>query len=242
MEFDLETGKSYFLEAFKWYRISGPAPGVKISYYPYVNTNHTIRLKNETVVVRVSDTFKKAPAPVHRALAFILVGKLLGRSAPEEFTAEYRRFVRSDDYFQIALRNKKRRGKKMLTSPAGERFDLNEIFRKLNSHYFQNRLDQPDLSWSQRPTFRRLGHHDAAHEAIIISRSLDRRGVPEYVVEYVLYHEMLHIKHPVTFKNGRRYIHTRAFRDDEARFELYDEAENWIEKNAARLKKQARLC
>lgn len=239
MKFDLETAISFFREAFQYYRISGQTPRIVISYYPYVNTNHTIRLRNETLLVRVSDTFARAPENVHRALAYILVGKLVGKSAPKKHKIEYRQFVRSEEYFEIALSSKKRRGKKRLTSPLGERFDLTSLFRKLNSRYFDNQLDEPELSWSERPTFRRLGHHDAAHAAIIISKSLDRRGVPEYVVEYVLYHEMLHLKHPVVLKGGRRYSHTKEFRLDEARFELYDEAENWIEKNAARLKKYA---
>jgi hypothetical protein len=50
---------------------------------------------------------------------------------------------------------------------------------------------------------------------------------------------MLHIKHPQVFKNGRRYVHTAAFRKDERDFELYEAAEAWIEENARKLKRFA---
>jgi hypothetical protein len=82
----------------------------------------------------------------------------------------------------------------------------------------------PALSWSARRSKRILGHHDYAHDAIVISRSLDNADVPEFFVEFVLYHEMLHMKHQPRLVNGRRVYHTPAFRADERRFERYDNA------------------
>ncbi|MDQ3322905.1 MAG: M48 family peptidase, partial [Acidobacteriota bacterium] len=85
-----------------------------------------------------------------------------------------------------------------------------------------------------------LGHHDAAHETIVVSRSLDGGKVPKYVVEFVVYHEMLHIFHPTVHRSGRRYNHTPAFRRDERQFAYFEEAENWIERNVKNLKRQAK--
>jgi predicted metal-dependent hydrolase len=64
--------------------------------------------------------------------------------------------------------------------------------------------------------------------------------VPRYVVEYVLFHEMLHIHHPTKHVNGRRYNHTPAFRRDERKFSHYKEAEEWIEKSVRKLKRRAK--
>ena len=75
---------------------------------------------------------------------------------------------------------------------------------------------------------------------VAISRSLDDKKVPAYVVEYVLFHEMLHIAHPTRHVNGRRYNHTAAFRRDERRFTHYEAAEHWIEKSVRHLKRKAR--
>jgi hypothetical protein len=68
---------------------------------------------------------------------------------------------------------------------------------------------------------------------------LDSNDVPDYVVEYVLYHEMLHIKHPARLINGRRHRHTSAFRFDERKFVDYEKAQQWIER-LARLRRVPR--
>jgi predicted metal-dependent hydrolase len=85
------------------------------------------------------------------------------------------------------------------------------------------------LTWSQRETSRIFGHHDGAHETIVISRTLDSQDVPEFVVGFVLYHEMLHVKHPVRVVNGRRSIHSAAFRADEKLFPQYQLAQEYLE-------------
>jgi predicted metal-dependent hydrolase len=74
------------------------------------------------------------------------------------------------------------------------------------------------------------------HDTIVISKTLDARDVPEWFVEYILYHEMLHIKHPARIIDGRRYYHTNAFRADERRFPRYEEAQLWLERIALKRK------
>jgi hypothetical protein len=240
MTFDLNSSKTLFEEAFMNLRQTNELPEIYVEYYPYVNTNHTIRFRGNKINVRLSDTFETAPREIHRALAYILIAKLLRIKLRGNEKKSYLNFVRSDEFQKIALRRKKERGKKRLTSPQGKNYDLSLLFAELNQFYFDSELKKPDLSWSLRPTFRRLGHHDPAHEAIIISKTLDRSNVPQYVVEFVLYHEMLHIKHPAIYRNGRRYTHTPDFRHDEVSFEFFEEADRWIEENAGRFEKYAK--
>jgi predicted metal-dependent hydrolase len=68
------------------------------------------------------------------------------------------------------------------------------------------------------------------HGTITISKALDSRDVPEWFVEYIVYHEMLHIKHPAKFINGRRYYHTAAFRSEEQRFPRYQASQDWLDR------------
>lgn len=239
MIFDLKLAKLYYQEAFELLRERSLIPDITVDYYPYVNTNHTIRVRREKIFVRISDTFSDAPPEVHKALAFILVAKLLKKRVPAKVRQVYRNYVASDAFATVSLNRKRSKGTKKLTSPVGDYYDLSEIFADLNEVYFDGNLEKPLLSWSQKRTYRRLGHHDPAHEAIIISKSLDAPRVPAYVVAFILYHEMLHIKHPLTYKNGRRYIHTREFRNDEEQFEFFEEAEHWIERNASHIKRFA---
>src|SRR5207244_11967448 len=95
--------------------------------------------------------------------------------------------------------------------------------------YFDNKLEMPILSWSQRRTYRIFGHHDPVLTRIVISRTVDAENVPRYVLEYIMYHEMLHTIHRPKIVNGRWYYHTQAFREAEKRFAYFDEASKWFE-------------
>jgi hypothetical protein len=129
---------------------------------------------------------------------------------------------------------RQKRGRKVLTGSVGRTYNLDKLFARLNRRYFANELAKPTLSWSVRRTKRILGHHDYVHGTIVISRSLDHASIPDFLVEYVLYHEMLHMKHHPRVVNGRRVYHTAAFRADERRFEHYDQAIVELEKMTAR--------
>lgn len=239
MAFSTEKLVEIYEKAFRAFEPERAVPDVAVSFYPYVNVNHTIRVRNGKVLVRVATLLQDAPARVHEALAVILVAKLLRHRVPPRANAIYRDFISDPDFRREALDHKKEKGRKVLTGPRGEAYDLEEIFDTLNSDYFGGTMKRPSLSWSGKRTFRRLGHYDEAHNAIVISRSLDSKRIPAFVVEYVVYHEMLHILHPPVHVNGRRYSHTAKFREDELKYDYFDEAESWIERNFDELKRFA---
>ncbi len=239
-DFDLTDALEFYREAFRVFKRSKVPAEIELRYYPYVGVNHTIRIREGKVLIRISDLFEHATPDAHRSLAFILVAKLLGKKVPTGARDSYRRFTNSDGFQKLAIENKRRKGRKMTTSAKGQCFDLEHIFGKLNLVYFQSTIPKPVLTWSARKTFRRLGHYDSTHQSITISRSLDDINVPKFVVEYVVYHEMLHIKHPTKHLNGRRYNHTPEFKQDEEKFMYFDEAEAWIEANAWKLKRNAK--
>jgi hypothetical protein len=213
---------------------------IEVSFYPYIGINHTIRVRDGRVFVRISEIFRDAPLEVQNALAWILVAKLLRKKVSNAALEIYNTFTRREEIQQKSDESRKTRGRKIITTAQGEFYDLEEIFARLNRIYFQNSLPRPVLTWSAQKTFQRLGHHDATHDTIVISKSLDDENVPKFVVDYVVYHEMLHIKHPTVHRNGRRYNHTPAFRRDEENFAFYDEAENWIERNSHALKRKVK--
>ncbi len=232
--------KNYYEKAFLHFEKNIKMPEIEIIFYPYVNVNNRIKSRNNKVSVRISELLADAPIAVHKALAQILVAKLIGKKVPVKSKKIYKEYLDDENFQDIAIAHKRKNGRKILTSPKGEFFDLEKIFGKLNLVYFQNKIAKPSLSWSQRKTYRRLGHHDPVHDAIIISRSLDDKSVPKYVVEYVVYHEMLHIKHPAKNQNGRRCVHTSIFKRDEEKFAYYEEADRWIEENALKIKRKVK--
>ena len=214
---------------------------LKVEFYPYVGISSRIRRREgDRLFVRISDVLRDAPAEFHTALAQILIRKLYRRRVPQKELQIYRDYLRQPHIHEKSTENRRARGRKIITSAKGGVYDLDEIFLFLNQIYFKNLLEKPVLTWSLKNTFRTLGSHDSAHRTIVVSRSLDDRRVPRYVIEYVVYHEMLHIKHPTVHHNGRRYNHTPAFRRDEENFAYFEEAEKWIEENATALKRKAK--
>ncbi len=229
-----------YIEAFRWYQPKRiPAP-IHVSFYPYIGINHTIRIRSGEIFVRVGSICIEMPLTCHKGLAYILVGKLLRKKIPAGAREVYSAYIKSDFIRDKAAVIKKMRGRKVVTTSKGSVYDLDEIFATVNRDYFRDAIPKPVLTWSAKKTFRILGHHDATHETVAISKSLDSGDTPRYVVEYVVFHEMLHIAHPTKYVNGRKYNHTPAFKRDEQRFAYYTQAERWIERNVRRLKKEAK--
>jgi predicted metal-dependent hydrolase len=104
------------------------------------------------------------------------------------------------------------------------------MFEELNFRYFFGLMARPALGWSRQESRTMLGHYDPSHNAIVLSRVLDRAETPRLAVEYVLYHEMLHLRHPVEHEGARRCVHTRAFKDAEKQFERLREAKAMLRK------------
>lgn len=231
---------SVYEEAFRHYDQTRPAPPLHITFYPYIGINHTIRIRGGEVFVRIGEICRDMPLSGQRGLAYILVGKLFRRKIPREMNDVYNDFIKSDNIRERASDHKRERGRKVVTTSKGEVYDLDEIFAALNERYFGGWIRKPVLTWSAQKTYRILGHHDATHDTVAISKSLDSRKVPQFVVEYVVFHEMLHIAHPTKNINGRRYHHTPEFKKDERRFLYFQEAEDWIEQNVSKLRRAAK--
>ncbi|MEK6335257.1 MAG: SprT-like domain-containing protein [Acidobacteriota bacterium] len=203
---------------------------IEVKFYPYAGLHHTIRVRAGRVYVRLSDLFQTAPPEVIRALAFLLVARLLSRKAPRAQERIYRAFAFSPQLLRAADIARRRRGRKIISSAQGSVYDLDRIFARLNRRYFGGEMEKPVLTWSQRRARSILGHHDAAHDTITISKTLDSPDVPEWFVEYILFHEMLHIKHPARIIKGRRYYHTSAFRTEEQSYPRYQQAQEWLDR------------
>jgi predicted metal-dependent hydrolase len=93
----------------------------------------------------------------------------------------------------------------------------------------------PTLGWSRKKSYWRLGFYDQDRNLLVISRVFDQRGIPEEIVRYLVYHEMLHIHFPSERKNGRRIIHSPEFRRIEKIFPAYQDIQNWLKSNLRKL-------
>ncbi len=109
---------------------------------------------------------------------------------------------------------------------------LGASFERINQKYFDGSLPRPRLTWSRSFTGRKFGHYDFIRDTVMISCTLDRAKVPEYALDFVLYHELLHKKLGLDWRNGRADAHTREFRAQERMFDHFAEAEATLMKLA----------
>jgi predicted metal-dependent hydrolase len=217
-----------FEQEYRELRPRAPQPPLDIRFRRFTSLNTTIRLREGILHVRLSDLLEAAPETVLQAIAHILLAKLYRKPIEPAHADRYRRYVSSDLVAKGAAHIRQTRGRKRISTPVGTYYDLDEVFETLNRRFFHGLLGRPTLTWSAHAARRMLGHYDAAHNTIVVSRVFDRADTPRCAIEYLLYHEMLHLKHPVRVKAGRRCVHSREFQAEERLFPELDEAKAYL--------------
>lgn len=217
-----------FEESYRELRPRADMPEITVRFYPFANVNNTIRLREGKVLVRLSDLLEGAPEPVLRAIAHILLAKLYRKPIETAHATRYRRYVSSHDLMHKAHQIRQLRGRKHVHTPQGHVYDLEQIFDELNTRFFHGLMARPRMTWSRSISRQSLGHYDPAHNTIVVSRIFDHPRVPRYAVEYLVYHEMLHLRHPVKLRGSRRCVHPRQFQEEEKLFPHLDDAKRFL--------------
>ena len=181
--------------------------------------------------VRVQQLFRRAPEVVWRALAAHV------RDTDAGASAILRQYVRHRQHLLKPRRQHRTHARPL--QPRGRYVDLEAIYHALNRDYFNNRV-QARITWGRRPPRRRrrsirLGAYDSRERLIRIHPLLDQAFVPAYVVEAVVFHEMLHQLHPSQRVNGRWSVHTPAFRRAEREFPYLEQVAAWQRRHVGRL-------
>jgi hypothetical protein len=205
-------------------------PPITIRFRRFTSLNTTIRLREGNIHVSLSDLLEGAPESVLHAIAHILLAKLYKKPIDPAHNTRYKRFASSTAVTRQTELIRHTRGTKRFSGPEGRFFHLEEVFDGLNVRFFGGLLGRPNLTWSEHHAKRSLGHYDAAHNTIVVSKVFDRPSSPRYALEYLLYHEMLHLKHPVKMRGLRRCVHSREFKAEEALFPQLPEALAFIKR------------
>lgn len=190
------------------------------------------REKGPMYRVRIHHMFLEAPPATTRALArYIALND-------KEASRELSEFIDSNSH--VIRRGRRRPPQPVTMETRGEIFDLQEVFDDLNARYFDGKIDAR-ITWGPRTTRRRrrtsikMGSYSVEDRLIRIHPSLDRRFVPRYFLEWIVFHEMLHQVHDIPVVGGRRQFHTPEFLAQERSFEHYDRARRWERMNLDRL-------
>jgi len=225
-----ETPAEIYARVLKDLKPRTPLPEIRVEYRRYANANSSIRLEEGLLTVKIADILEGAPAPIVESLAYILLGKLYRRPVPRKYSHRYRLFLNRREIRQKLQLVRQIRGRKFVSGPQGTSRNLEEIFERLNLQYFDGLLGRPHLGWSRRVARGILGHFDPSHNAIVISRILDDAAKPLLALEYVMFHEMLHLRYPVDHTGVRRCVHTQEFRRAERAFARLAEAKEMLKK------------
>jgi hypothetical protein len=225
-------GGPLFQRMFTRLGCDGRPPRFRVEFYPYSSLVLTIRRREEVVYVRFSDLLLRAPLSVLEGAAALLLARVYRRKAPKDLVDAYLEYSRSDR--TRGRMNRMRRGRVRLaaTNPRGEHYDLGKLFDVLNGKYFEGQLQRPHIGWSTRNWRRQFGCYDPGPNQILLNRRMDREGIPVCAVEYVLFHEMLHVKHPTRRSGCSMVSHSREFRAEEKKFAEFERARRILDRLA----------
>jgi hypothetical protein len=219
-----ESIEQIYARIFRTLKPRTAIPSIEIRFRKFAGASSRIKLEGGRLAVEISDLLEVAPAPIHEALASILMTKLFGRIPERSALARYRRYLNRGDIRRSVQRAKQERGRKIFRDAQGKTYNLRSLFEELNFEHFHGLMAQPQLGWSIRSSSTTLGHYDPCHHAIVLSSLLDTPRATPLIVRYVLFHEMLHLRFPAEHRGARRCVHTREFKQAERLFPGYEKA------------------
>ena len=196
---------------------------VEFSFY-HIGHLYKVQEREKTRAIIAQESFIHAPDQV-------LISLLRAGLEPSSGTGRFiiRNYTFTEQY------QKTRKHLEYLAVPKGsfahgKIHDLDRSFHRVNQKYFQSSMNKPNLVWNSRMTHRKFGHYQADTNTIMVSISLDHPRIPAFVVDYVMYHELLHKQLGARQVNNRRYIHTQEFKRKETQFSRIAEAQRILSK------------
>jgi predicted metal-dependent hydrolase len=225
-------GATLFQRMFTRLGCDGRPPRFRVEFYPYSSLTLTIRRREDVVFVRFSDLLRRAPLSVLEAAAALLLSRVYRRKAPDSLVEPYLHYARSGRTRSRMNRMRLHRVRPRHYAAQGQHFNLENLFDELNGKYFAGELQRPHIGWSVRGWRRQFGCYDPGPNQILLNRRLDHPRVPQCAVEYVLFHEMLHVKHPTRRSGCTLVSHSREFREEEKRFAEFERARRILDRLA----------
>ena len=204
--------------------LSAPA---SITITDNIRSMLSVKRRDQSFHVRLHHIFLKADERVLKAVAEYVTGR------SKRQIEVIRAFIR--EHNASIRRPKIVAPRRTCIRHQGRHFNLLDSFQRINDSYFNGEIECP-ITWGskiKRPRRRsvRLGSYSPASNIIRISPVLDKDCVPQYVLDSITYHEMLHKFLGIKYTNGRRSSHPPIFKEMEKKFSHAGPAKAWIKKN-----------
>ncbi len=128
--------------------------------------------------------------------------------------------------------------------PHGRFFDLRNVLERVLGEFFPASAPV-EIGWSHRIQRRLMGkwieNPAPLPNVVLINRLLDTPEVPEYYLDFLVFHELLHETFGVARCAGRWVHHSSEFRERERQFPHYSRAVEWERDNVDRLYRRYRM-
>ncbi len=210
---------------------AGVDPRVRTRFF---NTATLYRLSPQMGCVQLTAHEAFVGAPDHVLRALVRLG--IPYSRKRVHRAQVMTYTETAG-FRSALEELDRFNRPAEDAGRGRHIDLGSVFSRVNRAYFEGRMDRPHLAWSRSVLRQEFGRYEASRDTVTLNRALDHPDVPELVVEYIVYHELLHKALGVRVQSGRRRAHNPAFREAERRFVQRAEAEASLKRLGEQLRR-----
>ncbi|MCL2786293.1 MAG: hypothetical protein FWD81_03625 [Methanomassiliicoccaceae archaeon] len=178
------------------------------------------------IELEVSDYLKDAPRDVMEGMADTIFSKITRRSR-NGYPQRMMEWISSDDFVRGKQRTYMERSRNVTGTPVGEHVDLKDSYERLIALGLAERDGDLMMTWTKQPNMKRIGYCSVLMKVVIISSMLDSESVPEFVTDYVLYHELIHVGKGFD-PFGQR--HGADFRALERLYPMQREAEEWLRK------------
>jgi hypothetical protein len=182
-----------------------------------------------TVRARLHLMFLDAPAKVQEALVrYIARGDKVASRVVGQFIDANGHRIRATRPVLTPLATK------------GQHHDLLALFDDVNQRYFGGTVDAL-VAWGRaarhnKPrTTIKLGSYSAVERLVRVHPTLDRKWIPRYFLQFIIYHEVLHHVMPASRSRGRGVLHPADFRERERQFRQYERAIAWERSHIARI-------
>ena len=174
----------------------------------------------------VSDYMADAPPEVMEGMAETIFSRIT-RKARKNYPKKMLDWISSEEFVKAKQPLYLMRSHNLTGTPVGQHADLRESYERLVKTGLVPRYENLAITWTKQPTARRVGFCSVLMKVIIISSELDRPEVPAFVLDYVLYHELIHLMHGFD-PFGQR--HNADFQSLEKLYPKHEEAEEWLKK------------
>lgn len=208
----------------------GEVHAVRVRFLPFRATLYSFKMdRMRTAAVKFHVAFRRASDEVILQAARLMLCRVrkVRQALPRE---QYDTFVRSLPPTEFKLPGA-RQARKMSHGAQGLCRHLEDSFRRINETYFSAQMKQPELCWSPVRARRILGSYQERCDRLIVSRVFDSPSVPLFVLDFLMYHELLHKFLGVGRRgDGRRCMHGPEFKALERKFSRFEEAQEFIKR------------